>query len=143
MKFINLDRKLSDEEIADVESNLGISFPASLRDLFTNHNGGDPLPYVFQDYGLHTVVNETLPLISGEDRDTAVDTYRLLVLERQIVQKRFFPFAIDPGGDYFFVDCETSDSRVYFYCSDTIDHNKLLDLGLSLKQFWDCLQPED
>lgn len=143
MEFINLDRKLSDEEIADVESNLGISFPASLRDLFTNYNGGDPLPYVFQGYGLHTVVNETLPLISGEDRDTAVDTYRLLVLERQIVEKRFFPFAIDPGGDYFFVDCETSDSRVYFYCSDTIDHNKLLDLGLSLKQFWDCLQPED
>jgi hypothetical protein len=143
MEFTNLDRKLSEEEIANVESDLGILFPASLRDLFVNHNGGDPVPYVFQGHGLHTVVNETLPLISGEGRDTAVDTYELLVLERHIVGKRFFPFAIDPGGDYFFVDCETSDSRVYFYCSDTIDHNKLIDLGLSLEEFWDRLQPED
>jgi hypothetical protein len=143
MEFTNLDRRLSDEEIANFESDLGILFPASLRDLFANHNGGAPIPYVFQGHFLHAVVNETLPLISGEGRDTAVDTYELLVLQRQIVGKRFFPFAIDPGGDYFFVDCEASDSRVYFYRSDTIDPNKLIDLGLSLKEFWDCLKPED
>jgi hypothetical protein len=144
MQFTNLDRKLSNEEILNVESDLGISFPESLRDLFANHNGGQPEPYVFQEQGLHTVVNETLPLFSGEGRGTAVRTYQLLVIERQIVRKNFFPFAVDAGGDYFFADCNASNSPVYFYRSDVgVDRNRLLDLNLTLNEFWDCLQPEE
>jgi hypothetical protein len=144
MQFTNLDRTLSDEEIENVESDLGISFPQSLRDLFANHNGGEPDPYVFLEQGLHTVVNGTLPLISDEDRGTAVRTYQLLVVQRQLVRKNFFPFAVDAGGDYFFVDCDTPDSKVYFYRSDSnLDRNPLIDLNLTLSEFWDCLQPED
>lgn len=144
MQFTNLDRNLSEEEIEHVELELGISFPESLRDLFANHNGGEPDPYVFQEQDLHTVVNETLPLISGEGRGTAVRTYQLLVVERRIVKKNFFPFAVDAGGDYFFVNCDASDSPVYFYRSDVgMDQECLIDLGLTLEEFWDCLQPEE
>ncbi len=141
MEFTNVDRKVSSDEVSAVEAELNLTFPKALRSLFLEHNGGEPEPYVFQEEGLYTVVNETLPLVS-EERGTAVRSYQLLVLEREIVGKNFFPFAVDAGGDYFFVDCEMPNASVYFYRSDRPE-NPLLNLNLSLEEFWECLQPEE
>ncbi|MEZ6139097.1 MAG: SMI1/KNR4 family protein [Zavarzinella sp.] len=144
MRFTNLDRKLTDAEISSVEIELGIRFPKSLRELFANYNGGSPDPYVIQVEGLHTVVNETLPLLSSKDFGTAVDSYKLLVQKRRIVEKKYFPFAVDAGGDYFFVDCFSTDSQVYFYDSDTDSvQDRLLKLGMTLQEFWNRLKSED
>lgn len=144
MQFTDLDCKLSREMVENVETDLGISFPESLKDLFVKFNGGDPDPYVFQNFDLNTVVNATLPLISTQNRGTALYSYQLLVVERQIVNKNYFPFAVDAGGDYFFVDCDTADARVYFYLSDAgEDRRGLLDLELTLNEFWDHLEPEE
>ena len=98
MQFTDLDCKLSREMVENVEIDLGISFPVSLKDLFVNFNGGVPAPYVFQNFDLNTVVNETLPLISTQNRGTALYSYQLLVVERQIVNKNYFPFAVDAGN---------------------------------------------
>lgn len=144
MEFTDLDKKLSRDEITNIENELGISFPEKLRELFENYNGGVPVPYVLEESVLNTVINETLPLITNKGRGTAVRTYRLLVIERQITKRNFFPFAVDAGGDYFFVDCDTSDSRVYFFRSDSdLFCNRLIDLELTLEEFWGRLKSEE
>ena len=145
MKFVNLDKRLNAEEVSSLEEDLRISFPGPLRRLFLENNGGEPEPYVYHEDQLYTVVNETLPLVSQDGRGTAIDTYENLVLGKRIVPVNFFPFAIDAGGDYFFVDCEGPAAPVFFYRSDSIlsDENCLLDLGVSLDEFWERLVPEE
>jgi len=108
--------------------------------MYLASNGGEPDPYVFENDELDTVVSEFLPLRS-ESRGTAVQTYKLLVLERAIVSPNFFPFAVDGGGDYFFIDTKTPDGKVFLFRSDAAAPS-LVSLGINLNEFWASLKPE-
>jgi hypothetical protein len=145
MKFVNHDKLPTEAEVASAEIELGFKFPASLRSFFLENNGADPVPYVFKSETLHTVVNETLPLISNTGRGTALDSYKKLVIEKAIVARNFFPFAVDAGGDYFFVNCDTPDASVHFYRSDTAfpEIDILEQVASSLDEFWKALKTEE
>lgn len=143
MEFTNLDRPLTESEIRNVERSLSLVFPKPLFALFLQHNGGSPEPYVFEDDRqlISTVVSGTLPLLTGSDRHTAIETYQALVIEKELVPSSYFPFAVDGGGDYFFVDCESE--RVFFLDTARYPPVELKDLDCRLDQFWKKLQPEE
>jgi cell wall assembly regulator SMI1 len=141
MHFANPEQPISESEIEQCEAACGIRFPRVLRSCYLSSNGGEPEPYVYQNDDLDTVVSEFLPLLS-KSRGSAVQSYQRLVSERGIVPQHFFPFAVDGGGDYFFVDTSTPDGRVSFFRSDAADGNQLLPLGLGLEEFWAALKPE-
>lgn len=133
---------LSLAQIQQAEQLLCFALPAPLKKAYLAHNGGEPDPYVFENDDLDTVVSEFLPLVSL-DRRTSVDAYRSLVQQKKIVAERYFPFAVDGGGDYFFVDVETLHGAVYFYCSDGLDAvRSLLALNMGLDDFWGFLKAE-
>ena len=124
-----------------MERLLGFSFPEPLRSSYLAANGGEPDPYVFQNDDVDTVVSQFLPLVSSS-RGTSVDAYRRLVKQKKIVSPHFFPFAVDGGGDYFFVDMRTPVGDVYFYRSDCESDQMLLNLHMSLDEFWSSLSEE-
>ncbi len=140
MQFVNPDQPLSESEIQNIESDLGLAFPAALKELFLNHNGAEPEPYVLEidDLRISTVVSRTLPLVSRTGSGTAVQTYRRLVTEMQVVPENFFPFAVDGGGDYLLIDCDTG--TISFLKSDP--DVKLVELGVDLNGFWDLLKED-
>lgn len=143
MKFTNPEVALSEEEISTIELQIGIRLPPELRYQYLQSNGGYPELYVYEDYNLDTVVSQYLPLKSVRGMSTAVDTYLSLVLTKMIVALNFFPFAVDGGGDYFFVDCSSPFGAVYFYKSDTFEKEVgLLPLEVSIKEFWSRLKAE-
>jgi cell wall assembly regulator SMI1 len=138
----NGEAPLTLQDIAAIEAALGLRFPRGLRDSYLRSNGGRPDPYVYEDDTLDTVVSEALPLTAVDEDSTAVATYRALVLEKQLVPAHFFPFAVDGGGNYFFVDCHSSDASVYFFDHDTAgEHVRALDIGID--EFWNRLKGED
>jgi hypothetical protein len=141
MEFLNPDRPLTDDMIVRCEDACGLVLPNPVRQIYLRSNGGEPEPYVFQSDDLDTVISQFLPLAS-ETRGTAVQSYRRLVADKALVPANLFPFAVDGGGDYFFVDCKTADGAVYFYRSDTSFDEKLLPLGLNFYQFWRALVTE-
>ncbi|MCZ7606405.1 MAG: SMI1/KNR4 family protein [Planctomycetota bacterium] len=145
MHFENQDVKVGADQLDEVEGRFGVRFPPPLRKLFLHNNGGDPIPYCVERDGLRTVVNETLPIVSGEGRETADDVYTDLVLVKKIVPPNYFPFAIDAGGDYFFVDCDSPTGTVHFFKSDSLlpDNQKLFPLKLGLDEFFNSLVPEE
>lgn len=142
MRFRDPNAAIMPQDIADVEVQLGLRFPAPVRELYLSTNGGIPDPEGFQNDVLDTLVAEFLPL-KLEDGDTAIDAYRDLVHVQKIVSTNLFPFAVDAGGDYFFVDTTTSEGRVYFYRHDTASSNPLLDLRVGFEQFWSSLKSGD
>ena len=145
MKFVNVDKTLSEGEVAEVERKLGLQFPQPLKHLFLHFNGGEPQPYVLERTDIHidTVVSVTLPLRSESGRRTASDEYRNLILDQELAPTNFFPFAVDGGGDYFLVDCNSDHGRVFFLDSARYPPIELKDLGVGLDQFWTELQSED
>jgi cell wall assembly regulator SMI1 len=141
MKFTNSEPSINAQDIANAEKTLGIAFPSSVRSLYLSTNGGIPEPYVFENDKVDTVVTEFLPLKSS-CKGTALKSYERLVLDKKLVPQQFFPFAIDGGGDYFLVDCSTSNGAVFFYKSDSASSNHLLNLKLGFEQFWTLLKRE-
>jgi hypothetical protein len=141
MEFLNPDRPLTDGMISLCEDACGLVLPDPVRQIYLRSNGGEPEPYVFQNDELDTVISQFLPLVS-ESRGTAVQSYRRLVAEKALVPANLFPFAVDGGGDYFFVDCKTAEGAVYFYRSDTGFDEKLVPLGLNFDKFWGALVSE-
>jgi hypothetical protein len=141
VEFKNTDVDLTTRDIAEVENDLDIRFPDALRIHYLKVNGGDPAPYVYEDERVDTVVSACLPLKSERGQRTAVDTYRHLVLELELVPKTFFPFAVDGGGDYFYVDCSSREGDVYLYRHDTANEPRV-NLGIGLDGFWKRLKPE-
>jgi hypothetical protein len=131
---------LSSADVTNAERKLGITFPAALRRAYLSSNGGSPYPYVFENDDLDTVVTEFLPL-SGRT-GTAIQTWTRLIREQGLLPERYFPFAVDGGGDYFFVDCASPEGAVYIYRSDTSLDDRLLDLRMELDDFWASLKEE-
>lgn len=142
MKFLNHDITLTEKDVAAAERQLGLTFPQPLRALFLENNGAVLEPYVLRSEAAQTVVNETLPLVSGAGRETAIECYQDLVVEKAIVARKFFPFAADVGGDYFFIDCDDSAAAVYLFISDSLVP-RLEKIADSLADFLNMLEPEE
>jgi len=140
MQFTNSKAPLSQSQIDEIEYEFGFRLPQPARDTYLRSNGGEPAPYIFHSEKIDTIVAEFLPLIS-ELEGTAVQAYARLVVQKGIVPLHFFPFAVDGGGDYFFVNCQTSDGQVYFFRGDTA-FDSLLPLNLDFEAFWKTLIPE-
>jgi cell wall assembly regulator SMI1 len=139
MKFIDCEDPLTVEEITAFERQLGLRFPQSLRKHFLRANGGSPDPCVYDGDNVGVVVQECLPLRHG--KGSAIKAYETLVLAKELVPEHFFPFAVDPGGDYLYVDCSSASGAVYLYLHDTgSDH--LVSLNVSLDDFWSRLKRE-
>jgi cell wall assembly regulator SMI1 len=146
MIFTNPERSLSQRDITKVEKEFGLTFPAPVRKFYAQWNGGSPEPYMYQDDTIDTVVAELLPLKSSTGRGEAGQTYQRLVLEKQIVPKHYFPFAVDGGGDYFFVDCSDPAASIYFFRSEHwLDDRErcFVKLPVSFDEFWLGLKPDE
>jgi len=141
MKFTNPETPINAKEIASIETSLGFTFPSPVPRLYISTNGGNPEPYVFENEHVDTVVTEFLPLKSGR-KGTALKSYDRLVFKMKLAPQYFFPFAIDGGGDYFFVDCSIREGAIYFYRSNSADGHPLLNLDLDFDQFWSSLKDE-
>ena len=133
VKFVNCMAPASDEQIEELETKIGLQFPNGLRWLFREANGGRPEPHIYRDETHDTDVSECMAIRPG--KGSALWTYELLVLSKGLVPRGFFPFAVDSGGDCFFVDCSPARSGVYVYVHDTaFDHVRLL--CSSIDEFW-------
>lgn len=144
MQIFTNEAPLIADDIDEVERDLALKLPIGLRALYLRWNGGSPNPYVYEDSHIDTVVAEVLPLKSFRGTGTSVDSYRHLVLDKKIVPGNFFPFAVDGGGDFFFVDCASSHGSVYFYRSDTASEaDRLVNLEVQIDDFWLQLKDED
>jgi len=141
MLLTHQEPPISEQQIVDIQTNLGVHFPIAICKFYLSSNGGIPDLYVFENKQLDTVISEFFPLASNKRR-TAIQTYNLLVRDKRLVAPQFFPFAVDGGGDYFFVDCLTEEGLVYFYRSDTASGKQLLSLELGFEAFCESLKKE-
>jgi hypothetical protein len=144
VSFTDSEQPLSAKEIDAIADSVGLTFPSALKAHYLHANGGAPEPYVFEDDSVSTVVSEVLPLKARRGVGTAVQSYRRLALEKRLIPKHMFPFAVEGGGDYFLVDCSSESGEVFYYRHDTaFENNRVRSLGVDLEGFWDKLKEEE
>ena len=136
--FSDCEAPATEVMVRETEARLGLQFPAELRWLFMNANGGRPEPYVCRSGNGSTAVNTTLPLKPGSG--SAAWYYERMLHDGRI-PRHLFPFASDPGGNMFLVDCTSLDAQVFFWHHDTCSQ-PLVALDVGLVRFWECLEPE-
>ena len=142
MRFEKRRPALGATDISEVEDRFELTLPEDLRSVYTQSNGGTLADYVYDDEGVSTVISQILPL-TADSGMSAARSYQLLVEDRAIVPRHFFPFAVDGGGDYFFVDCRTAEGRVHFFRADEDPPDQLLDLGVGISDFAARLRSEE
>jgi len=140
MKVTDCEEPLTEGKVASFERELGLQFPPGLREHFLRANGGRPDPCVYEDDKVDTVVSEFLPLRHG--KGSAISVYQDHVLSKAFVPRHFFPFAVDGGGDYFYVDCSPGGGRVYLYRHDTA-YEPVVPLNVSIDEFWSRLKSNE
>lgn len=147
MNFINTYPPLTQAELAAAEAELGFSLPRCVREHYLRWNGGQPQPDYYGEPA-YTLVHGVLSLQPSTEKGSAIRSYGRLVSEKQLMPPRWLPFAYDPGGDYFFVNCSIDIGEVIFfkgdYWPDEMDRC-IVKLGVGFEEFWNrlCDDPDN
>ena len=133
------------EEIREIETKLSLSLPTSLKEVYLNLKVNDFEQSYFTFDGSDYEVAELLPLKAERYEYTAMSSYRNLVLSKGLRPNAFFPFAVDSGGDYYFVDCSRPDGTVSFFQGEywPDEQECVTNFGLGFKEFWHALKKYD
>ena len=149
-KFQDVQQRLSEADLVDVERRLGIRIPDGVGRHYLENNGGTPeRPCWELDNGEQLCISEFLAMkYSGGDSATLEDTYQS-GLKKNILNPGMVPFARDWGGNYFVFDDQ---GQVFFYAMDawsdklTVEQNKKKAAKLltrSFSTFVDKLMPDE
>ncbi len=138
LEFSEVEAPATGEAIEEAEQTLGFKFPPKLRWLFQHANGGRPDPCVYRTQHGATAVSETLPL--SKRPASAMAMWRRLQKDDWGLRPALFPFAIDPGGNFFLVDCFSPSLDVYFLHFDRGLERPLEKLDVGFDAFWDRLE---
>jgi cell wall assembly regulator SMI1 len=125
----NSEAPLSEERLREVERDIGLNFPEQYRRFLLAHNGGTPVPAVF-DYkiekGAYTdsIVDWFLAIYDGE-HDNFEDSVQVYKSREPRIPNNFIPIAHDPGGNLICISASGGDlGAVYFW-----DHEREADRG--------------
>lgn len=131
--FTECEEAATERDIEGLERRLGFPLPEGVRWLVTTANGGRPSPSVFRGAGGTTDVSTCLAL---RDREGSLWwTYELFVLQKRAAPASYLPFALDSGGNVFFVERESDE--VFLLTHDPVF--RLHDVGVTLARFWEHL----
>lgn len=114
-KIIGSSKKVTENDIQQVEKTLNIKFPKSLRDLYLKHNGGKMSGEgnIFLDTktGKTYDVRQFLPILYKKKAGDSLleDSYQLFVVKKKIIPPNFIPFAENCSGFQYCIDRKTEE----------------------------------
>lgn len=120
--FFDVAAPVTADDICQIETQLGVSFPGEFKTHYLRYNGGSPERCLLQIDDSEFVVQEFFPLRYGDVGDRLEDICDDLQNVRQILPKHLVPFADDPGGDFFCISIDTREvGAIFHFCCDYYD----------------------
>lgn len=112
--LINTSRPLSKTDIKKVGIDIGCRFPQSLSDFYLRFNGGEAegKRRIFEsNTGIQLEVATFLPILHKRFKGDSLleDSYWSLVREQNLIPQGYIPFAMDPDGFRYWMDCKTGE----------------------------------
>ncbi|WP_313825544.1 SMI1/KNR4 family protein [Leclercia sp.] len=110
-QIIDSNGVISEQELTNLENQLGIKLPNDYRGFLKTYNGGYPQPdgFDFADDG--SSVDRFLE-VSDSKNKSIVDYYNTY---KNRIPKNYFPVAKDPGGNLILIEINSESSDVFFW----------------------------
>lgn len=104
---------VSEQDLINLEAQLGVKLPNSYRDFLKKHNGGYPQPdgFDFANGEDGSSVDKFLEISSSKNE--SVSEYYNNYNDR--IPKDYFPIAKDPGGNLILIGVKNSNADIYFW----------------------------
>lgn len=104
---------ISEQEITNLENQLGINLPNDYKEFLKKHNGGYPEPdgFDFANGDDGSSVDKFLEM-SDSKNASIIDYYQAY---KNRIPKNYFPIAKDPGGNLILIEINHKESGVYFW----------------------------
>ncbi len=115
-EIIDAETGLTEDELDEVEAEIGQSLPQSLREHYAEFNGGQLENTAFSAPNGQTVELHAFLAMSPDGGGEFEETYTQARIDPGYLSGEMVPFAMDPGGALFCVS-EVPDSAgaVFFY----------------------------
>ncbi|RBM06547.1 SMI1/KNR4 family protein [Novacetimonas cocois] len=128
----NASREIKNEDILEVEKNIGAKFTPEYKYFIENHNGSRP------EYNICKVSNNCS---CGVDRFIDIDNIQKSIetLQDREVSNDFFPFADGESSNYFMMK-KNGEPDVYFYDHEFMGKEALIHVASSFDIFLNMLR---
>lgn len=140
---------ITEADILNLEHKIGFCLPADIRNFYLKHNGGkveegDRNVYLNdseKEYTLKYIAPIKHSLSSSQY--TVEKLWHTFIVEKELIQKKHIPFAIDSGGFPYCLDAETG--RIFFANLEHYDDKeKMMEpVAKSLIDFINGMKTED
>ena len=128
LEFYDCEKNISEQEIREVESKLGLSFPTDFKAHYLKWNGGTPNKPIFENPNIDYDYIEIRDFIAvryardfGDDPDFTLEGRAVNEWEEMEVPPDLIPYAFDWGGNY--ICLHKNSGRIYYYVRDVWSDN--------------------
>lgn len=107
--FYKCSFQLTRKDLEEIEMLLNFQLPQELKDHYLQYNGGLPKKPCFfeENSGLETRVHVFLPIKFNNNIGYTLEEGYLDFKNRDIIPRKYLPFANDAGGNIFCIDLDS------------------------------------
>lgn len=143
--FGNKGKKLTENDIKEIEEMLQISIPRQLADHYLNCNGGTPEDnFLYSELSdIEISIQSFLPMKYKDEIGFTVESMYANFVNKKVIPAQYLPFAIDYGGNLFCMDLNTNEIVIIWMDQGEVTENEIHVLFPSFDEFLAALeQPE-
>lgn len=143
--FVETSKKLSYNDINEVETKLNIVLPKQLVRHYMKYNGGIPEKSFLYSYisDIETSVHTFLPIKYEDEVGYTLEDMYVHFTSKNIFPKKYLPFACDAGGNLFCIDMENEKIVIIWLDVGEVNENMIPVLSNSFDEFLNCLEVDE
>lgn len=143
--FLNTGKKLTGNEIKEIEEMLQISIPKQLTEHYLKYNGGTPKDnFLYSEISdIEISIQSFLPMKYKDEIGFTVESMYANFVNKKVIPAQYLPFAIDYGCNLFCMDLNTNEIVIIWMDQGEVTENEIHVLSESFDAFLAALeQPE-
>jgi len=143
--FSKTAKKLSTEDIKEVETKLNLKLPPQIVAHYMKFNGGipDKAFYYSSISDIELSLSTFLPIKHNDDLNSTLEEKYLFFKDKGFIPAKFLPFAIDWGGNLCCLNIENGQVLVVWLDIGEINENAIQILANNFNDFINNLEDDD
>nr|WP_314484753.1 SMI1/KNR4 family protein [uncultured Kingella sp.] len=128
LEFYNCEKRITEQEIKKIETDLGVVFPVDFKKHYLTWNGGRPSKSLFLNEDIdcdYIEIRDFIPMkfhqVFENDPDFTLEGRTKNEWENMRIPGHLIPYAFDWGGNYICIN--KNDGKIFFYVRDVWSNN--------------------
>ncbi len=143
--FVETSKELNCNDINEIERKLNIVLPQQLINHYMKYNGGIPKKRFLYSCisDIETSVHTFLPMKYKNDVGYTVEDMYLHFINKNVIPKKYLPFACDAGSNLFCINLENEKIVIVWLDTGEVNEDLIPVLSNSFDEFIDSLEVDE